>query len=79
MERAGPAREALAYEHPRGFEIDDDRHCMTSTDTTARVVVTGQHLMAALLGPRDAHLRTVEQRFPDTHVVVGKDGSLGRQ
>ena len=43
---------------------------MTSTDTTARVVVPGQHLMAALLGPRDAHLRTVEQRFPDTHMVA---------
>jgi phosphate starvation-inducible protein PhoH and related proteins len=43
---------------------------MTTTDTFVTVVVPGPHLMAALLGPRDQHLRQVEQAFPDTAVSV---------
>ena len=44
---------------------------MTATDThTTTVVVAGPHLMAGLLGPRDAYLRQVERQFPDTTVVV---------
>ena len=42
---------------------------MTSTDTST-VVVPGSHLMSALLGPRDQHLRQIERHFPDTTVTV---------
>ena len=38
---------------------------MTSTDALIRVVVPGQHLLAALCGARDANLRTIEAAFPD--------------
>ena len=38
---------------------------MTATETTTTVVVPGTHLMAALVGPRDQHLRQIEQRLPD--------------
>ena len=61
---------------------------MTSTDTfTSTVVVPGPHLMAALLGPRDQHLRQIEQQFPETTItargneitVAGTDaGPVGR-
>jgi phosphate starvation-inducible PhoH-like protein len=43
---------------------------MTSTDTLTTVVVPGPHLMSALLGPRDQHLRQIEQQFPDSIVSV---------
>jgi phosphate starvation-inducible PhoH-like protein len=43
---------------------------MTTTDTSVTVVVPGPHLMAALLGARDQHLRQVEQAFPETVVSV---------
>ena len=43
---------------------------MTSTDTPVRVVVPGQHLLAALTGPRDQHLREIERQFPATSVTV---------
>src|SRR3954471_9281044 len=43
---------------------------MTATETTTTVVVPGTHLMAALVGPRDQHLRQVEQAFPDTEISV---------
>ncbi len=43
---------------------------MTGTDTFTTVVVPGPHLMSALLGPRDQHLRQIEQHFPDTDVSV---------
>lgn len=39
---------------------------MTTASTT--VVVPGVHLMSALLGPRDAHLRRIEERFPDSRI-----------
>jgi len=34
------------------------------------VVVPGAHLMSAFVGHRDAHLRLIEQAFPDATVVV---------
>ena len=50
---------------------------MTTTDTSTTVVVPGSHLMAALLGPRDEHLRQIERRFPDSDISVrGNEISL---
>ena len=43
---------------------------MRTTETTTTVVVPGTHLMAALLGPRDQHLRQIEDAFPDTAIHV---------
>jgi phosphate starvation-inducible PhoH-like protein len=43
---------------------------MTQTDTSTVVVVPGSHLMPALLGQRDQHLRQIERHFPDTTVTV---------
>ncbi|MGA1551965.1 MAG: PhoH family protein [Ilumatobacteraceae bacterium] len=43
---------------------------MTSTDTPVRVVVPGQHVLAALTGPRDQHLREIERQFPTTSITV---------
>jgi phosphate starvation-inducible PhoH-like protein len=43
---------------------------MTSTDALIRVVVPGQHLLAALCGPRDANLRTIESAFPASVIQV---------
>jgi len=44
---------------------------MTDTDTySTTFVVPGAHLMAALLGPRDAHLRQIEAQYPHTSIVV---------
>ena len=43
---------------------------MTATETTTTVVVPGTHLMAALLGPRDQHLRQIEDAFPSTEISV---------
>ena len=41
-----------------------------SSAPSVDVVVPGAHLMAELLGNRDAHLRLVESSFPDTDVTV---------
>ena len=38
--------------------------------TTTTVVVPGTHLMAALVGPRDQHLRQIEEAFPTTEISV---------
>ena len=43
---------------------------MSSTDTFTTVVVPGPHLMAALLGPRDQHLRQIERAYPETQISV---------
>ena len=43
---------------------------MTATETTTTVVVPGTHLMSALVGPRDQHLRQIEQAFPRTEINV---------
>jgi phosphate starvation-inducible PhoH-like protein len=43
---------------------------MTSTETSTTVVVPGTHLMAALVGPRDEHLRRIEGAFPTTDIYV---------
>ena len=44
---------------------------MTATGTvTTTVVVPGTHLMAALVGPRDQHLRQIEGAFPATEISV---------
>jgi phosphate starvation-inducible PhoH-like protein len=43
---------------------------MRTTETTTTVVVPGTHLMAALLGPRDQHLRQIEDAFPETEIHV---------
>ncbi len=43
---------------------------MRTTETTTAVVVPGTHLMAALLGPRDQHLRQIEDAFPETEIHV---------
>ncbi len=37
---------------------------------TATTYVSDTHLMGALLGPRDEHLRVVERAFPDSRVLV---------
>ena len=43
---------------------------MTHTAQPYSVIVPGAHLMAALVGPRDANLRLIEQSFPDCTVVT---------
>ena len=43
---------------------------MTPLAKPYSVVVPGAHLMSALVGQRDAHLRLVEQAFPDAVVVA---------
>ena len=53
------------------------KHHMTTRASTASVVVPGSHLMPALLGTRDAHLRRIEAAFPDTEIHVrGNEVSL---
>ena len=42
----------------------------TDTSSTTTVVVPGEHVMAALVGPRDQFLRRVEQRFPAVQIRV---------
>ena len=50
---------------------------MSTTDTFTTVVVPGPHLMAALLGQRDQHLRQIEAAFPTTQMSVrGNEVSL---
>ena len=43
---------------------------MTSLTQPYSVIVPGAHLMAGLVGQRDAHLRLIEQAFPSATVVV---------
>jgi phosphate starvation-inducible protein PhoH and related proteins len=43
---------------------------MTVRSPSVSVVVPGSHLMSALLGQRDAHLRSIEVAFPDTDIHV---------
>jgi len=43
---------------------------MTSIAQSSSVVVPGAHLMAALVGQRDAHLRIIEAAFPDATIAV---------
>ena len=43
---------------------------MHHLDTTVKISVPGNHLMTALLGPRDELLRYVEQTFPDAAIHV---------
>ena len=43
---------------------------MPLLDTTVKISVPGNHLMTALLGPRDELLRYVEQSFPDAAIHV---------
>ncbi|MET0146372.1 MAG: PhoH family protein [Ilumatobacteraceae bacterium] len=43
---------------------------MTATETTTTVVVPGTHVMSALVGPRDRHLRQIEEAFPRTEIRV---------
>ena len=43
---------------------------MTSLARMHTVVVPGAHLMAALLGQRDANLRQIEAAFPDASIAV---------
>ena len=43
---------------------------MTATETTTTVVVPGTHLMSSLVGPRDQHLKQIEQAFPSTEINV---------
>jgi phosphate starvation-inducible PhoH-like protein len=42
----------------------------SSTDSTTTVVVPGEHVMTALVGPRDQFLRRVEQQFPSVQIRV---------
>ena len=56
---------------------------MTSLARMHTVVVPGGHLMAALLGQRDANLRQIEAAFPDASLAVRGneitvDGAAGR-
>jgi phosphate starvation-inducible PhoH-like protein len=39
-------------------------------DLLATVEVPGVHMMSALLGPRDSHLRFIEKSFPDTRITA---------
>jgi len=51
---------------------------MTSLTGEYSVVVPGAHLMPALLGQRDVNLRTIEEAFPETTIVVrGNEISVG--
>jgi phosphate starvation-inducible protein PhoH and related proteins len=43
---------------------------MTTSTSTTTVVVPGTHVMTALVGPRDHHLRRIEQRFPSVRISV---------
>ncbi len=43
---------------------------MTSLARTYTVIVPAGHLMAALVGQRDAHIRLIEQAFPDASIGV---------
>ena len=43
---------------------------MPDLDTTVKISVPGNHLMTALLGPRDELLRVVERAFPDVAIHV---------
>ena len=58
----------------RRYHFRDERRrltdFMTATETTTTVVVPGTHLMSALVGPRDQHLRQIEEAFPRTDINV---------
>ncbi|WP_116998894.1 PhoH family protein [Desertimonas flava] len=43
---------------------------MTATDSITTVVVPGTHLMAALVGAQDQHLRQIERAFPADEIHV---------
>lgn len=43
---------------------------MSVSVAAVTVVVPGSHLMASLLGERDAHLRLVEEKFPNARISV---------
>ncbi len=43
---------------------------MTALTTSVTVVVPAGHLLSALLGPRDSHLRAIEAAFPSTTFVA---------
>jgi phosphate starvation-inducible PhoH-like protein len=43
---------------------------MSATRADATVVITANHLMAALVGAHDAHLRQIEAAFPGTEIRV---------
>ncbi|MFZ4851264.1 MAG: PhoH family protein, partial [Caldilinea sp.] len=43
---------------------------MTQLAQPYSVIVPGAHLMAALVGQRDAHLRLIEDSFPECTIVV---------
>jgi phosphate starvation-inducible PhoH-like protein len=48
------------------------------TDTAVTIRVPGNHLMGALLGEHDRHLRRVEEAFPQTEIHVrGNEVTLG--
>jgi phosphate starvation-inducible PhoH-like protein len=50
---------------------------VTTSTPTVSIVVPGAHLMPALLGTRDEHLRRIEAAFPDVDVLVrGNEISL---
>ena len=66
---SGPTtcRQALAWGDER---LNGAPNYMSTTETFTTVVVPGPHLMAALLGPRDQHLRQIERAYPSTDVSV---------
>ncbi|MGB0111821.1 MAG: PhoH family protein [Ilumatobacteraceae bacterium] len=41
-----------------------------TTPTSTTVVVPGTHVMTALVGPRDRHLRQIEQQYPTVQISV---------
>ncbi len=43
---------------------------MTVPSSSTTIVVPGTHVMTALVGPRDHHLRQIEQRFPSVRISV---------
>jgi phosphate starvation-inducible PhoH-like protein len=43
---------------------------MSTRLSTTTVIVPGTHVMTALVGPRDHHLRRIEQQFPEVRISV---------
>src|SRR5689334_22269515 len=62
--RHSPSTGSRASEAARGRPMTE------SPETTTKIVVPASQPMVALLGPGDAHLRTVERAFPQVEVHV---------
>jgi len=45
-------------------------HALMTAATTTTVVVPGDHLMTALIGPRDQFLRSIEEEYPSVKITA---------